>query len=373
MNNLQLALAFQRLTFSYPQVAMTMFQAFGTAAEIYANRKDVCGVLPETTETLYKILNKDWSAELSWAEKEMEWCEKKSIRILSADSVDYPQRLLNSCDAPIALFYRGTADLNSEHIISIVGTRQSTEYGHDVVQRMMSDLKRRFDDVLVVSGLAYGIDVLSHREAMAVGYDTIGVLAHGLDTIYPANHRKTAIEMLGHGGLLTEYPSQTRGDRQNFLRRNRIVAGISDATIVVESKIRGGSLVTARLANDYGKEVFAVPGRITDECSEGCNNLIAQNKATVYVSADDIICSLNWHSEKEYSQAVRDGIQTTMFPELSADEQQIANVLANGDSQLNDLCVRLSMPVGIVSALLFQLEMKGIVRPLAGGVYHLIK
>lgn len=367
------ALAFQRRTFNYPDAAARLIQTFGTAEEVYAHRADIRNVMPDASDTLCGILNSDWEADLRWADTELEWCRKKNIRVLTPDNKDYPQRLLNCHDMPVVLYYRGTADLNAEHIISIVGTRQSTSYGHDVIKRMTERLRGLMDNVLVVSGLAYGIDIASHRSALEVGFDTIGVVAHGLDTLYPAAHRGTAIEMLSHGGILTEYPSKTRVDRQNFLRRNRIVAGMSDMTIVVESKSHGGSLVTARLANDYGREVMAVPGRVHDDTSVGCNELIRDNKAHTYTSPQDIIDILGWHTKKERAERTGGGIVRDLFPQLSHDEQLIVSALEAGDLHINELTMKTQIQIGTLSALLFQMEMSGIVRPLAGNLYHLVK
>ena len=367
-----LSLAYQRLTMNHPQAAIEMYLTAGSATELYAHRGDIREICPDATEHFSKLLNVSWDSYISWAKGELEWCEKKKIRYLYASHQDYPQRLLNCIDAPVGLFFLGNIDLNAEHIISIVGTRQSTNYGHDAIHRIIQDLKRMVPDVIIISGLAYGIDVCAHRESLSAGINTVGVLAHGLDTMYPASHRNTAAEMIHHGGLLTEYPSQTRGDRQNFLRRNRIVAGISDCTIVAESMVHGGSLVTARICNDYGREVFAIPGRISDKASEGCNDLIRNNKALLMTSAQDIIETLGWKTAEEIQNARSNGVQADLFPTLSPEQQLIVGVLKDSDLQLNLISVKTGLHISKVSALLFELEMKGIVKAYAGGTYHLI-
>lgn len=365
-------LAYQRLTMNHPQAAIELYRTAGTAEEVYAHRKDIRMVMPDATTAFCNIIGGDWSGLLDWAEKELEWCQKKNIRYLHANSSDYPQRLNDCTDAPIGLFSMGNADLNSKHIISIVGTRQSTHYGESVIGRLIADLKAAVPDTLIVSGLAYGIDVCAHRESMKEGLDTVGVLAHGLDTMYPASHRNVAAQMLLHGGLLTEYPSQTRGDRQNFLRRNRIVAGMADCTVVAESMSHGGSLVTARIANDYCREVFAVPGRIGDEASAGCNDLIRNNKAQMLRSAQDIIDSLGWISIEKQQEQMKKGIQASLFPTLTAEQQMIVNTLKdNNDLQLNIIAVKTGLHISKVNAALFEMEMMGIVRAYAGGTYHL--
>ena len=372
MDNTAITLAYQHLTFNYPQAAAELYRAAGTADELYACRKDVRQIIPDASENLCSLLSNDWDSTLRWAEEEMEWCEKKHITILTLGSADYPQRLVNCFDAPIVLYSMGNGNLNAAHTVSIVGTRQCTQYGKDMVDKIVAELKAQVPDLLVVSGLAYGIDVCSHKAALKNGIDTVGVLAHGLDTMYPASHRDIAIRMLQHGGLLTEYHSKTRGDRQNFLRRNRIVAGIGDCTIVAESMQHGGSLVTARIANDYNNEVFAIPGRVGDATSEGCNDLIKANKAHMLTSAQDIIDTLGWQTIAASDAARRQGIQMQMFPELTPDEQLIVDVLQKEDKQQNIICAMTGIPVHKVSVALFQLEMKGIVKALAGSVYHLI-
>ena len=227
--------------------------------------------------------------------------------------------------------------------------------------------------MLIVSGLAYGVDICAHREALANGLDTVAVLAHGLDYLYPPRHRDTADKMLTQGGLLTEFFSNTNADKLNFLRRNRIVAGISDATVLIESASHGGGLVTARIANGYSRDVFAFPGRAGDIYSEGCNNLIRDNKAGLISGAADFINAMGWQTDARLEQARRNGIERTLFPELTADEQAVADALQKeNDQQVNSLTLTSGIPVSRLAATLFTLEMKGMVRCMAGGVYHLI-
>lgn len=369
--NYELSIAYQHLTFNRPQQAIELLLETGGAEEIYAHRSNIREICPDASDHLCAMLNIDWQPYITRAKEEIEWCRQKSIRILVAGTEDYPQRLLNCVDAPVVLYYLGNADLNSEHIISVVGTRQSTPYGHDMLHNIITDLQRLIPDALIVSGLAYGIDVCSHKEAMAAGLPTVGVVAHGLDTMYPAAHRSIAVKMLKNGGLLTEYTSHTKGDRQNFLRRNRIVAGISDCTIIAESMAHGGSLVTARIANDYNREVFAIPGRISDKASEGCNALIRDSKAHLLTSAQDIIDMLGWHTVQEKDDIRNAGIQTSLFVDLTPDQQKIADVLKEQDLQLNIISMKTMLPINAVTSLLFQMEMKGYVKAFAGGTYHL--
>lgn len=365
-------LALQRILFNHTNAATVIYDRAGSATAVYENRNSLADILPDSTDNLRRLVSTDWSEHLKWAEKEMEWCREKSIDILTPNDDKYPKRLTTCEDAPIALFFRGTANLNTPHAISIVGTRQSTPYGHDVIHRLLNDLKSKVPDLLVVSGLAYGIDICAHRESLACGLDTVGVLAHGLDTIYPAMHRKTAIEMLSHGGLLTEYASHAHVDRQNFLRRNRIVAGACDACLIIQSKAHGGSLVTARLANDYSRQVFAVPGRIGDDVSEGCNNIIKRQQACMLTSADDIIDALGWITEEKQQEKRAKGIEPQLFPALNAEQKLIADALADADMQINTLCAKTGIAISKLSAMLFDMELNGMIKPLPGGMYHLI-
>jgi DNA processing protein len=227
--------------------------------------------------------------------------------------------------------------------------------------------------VLIVSGLAYGIDICAHREALANGFDTVGVLAHGLDDLYPAAHRETAAQMVHHGGLLTEFPTQTQPIPQNFVQRNRIVAGLSDACILVESAAKGGGLITARISRSYNREVFAFPGHVGHTASAGCNNLIRDNGAGLITCAQDFVDAMGWNDEVLLAQVQQQGIERNLFPHLSSTEQTIVNVLKeNNDLQINMLSVQSNISVARLTAALFELEMKGVVKMLAGGTYHLL-
>ena len=279
----------------------------------------------------------------------------------------------NCDDAPIVLFYRGNADLNQRRIVSVVGTRHCTAYGQDIINNFCRSLKELCPDVLIVSGLAYGVDICAHRNALKNGFDTVGVLAHGLDMLYPSAHRDTAKEMLSHGGLLTEFLTNTNPDKMNFVRRNRIVAGISDATIVVESAARGGSLITADIAQSYARDVFTFPGNVNSPYSEGCNKLIRDNKAALITCAEDFVNAMGWEQDNKVKAARAKGIERQLFPELTAEETRIVELLQkNNDLQLNIIAVQTGLPIGNISALLFSLELKGVIKLYAGGVYHLL-
>ena len=342
--------------------ALALYRAAGSAAALFRHADDLRRFLPDVPERVVNAFRSAGGA-LKKAEAEVRFAEEHHIRcLLQADS-DYPVRLKECDDAPLALFYRGTASLNTQHILCVVGTRRCTDYGKKLCRELITDLKRLVPDVLIVSGLAYGIDIHAHRAALDCGLDTVGVLAHGLDRIYPALHRQTACDMLSHGGLLTEFRSGTVPDKGNFVRRNRIVAGMSDACLVIESADKGGALITAGIAQSYGRDVFAVPGRVGDERSAGCNALIRGNVAALVGSASDLAESMGWSVSAK-------PVQRELFPELSSAEASVVNALRGSDGKpLNQLVVETDRPVQELLALLFDLEMKGVVRALAGGLY----
>ena len=361
-------MALTRLSGFSQQQALQLYRELGGGQAVYEHRHDIGDVVADCTPRLAEAL-KDWDDALKRAAAEMEFVTMHSIRVLTPNDEDYPARLRECDDAPLTLYYKGNADLNRQHIVGIVGTRRCTAYGQDLTRRFVSRLRELCPDTLIASGLAYGIDICAHRESLACGMDTVGVLAHGLDQIYPNHHRDTAAQMVGHGGLLTEYMSLTEPFANNFRQRNRIVAGMSDAIVVCESAYKGGALITARVAQDYGRDVFAFPGAVGAPYSEGCNQLIRDNKAGLITSADDFVESMGWQTVTRQSEAV----ERQLFPDLTADEQAIVSQLQQtNDLQLNILSVKTNIPIGQLTALLFQLEMKGVVRSMAGGSYHLL-
>ena len=365
-------MALTRLTnFNYQQ-ALELYKAVGSAQLLFEHRNEIGDIIKDASPRLVEAL-KDWNEPMRRAEAEICFMEEHRIRALTLTSDDYPQRLTECPDAPIIIYYTGNADLNQTRIISIVGTRRMTTYGEDLIRRFVRDLRQYCPEVLIVSGLAYGVDICAHRQALENGYPTVGVLAHGLDQIYPYRHRDTAAQMLNHGGLLTEFMTQTNADKPNFVRRNRIVAGIADATILIESGARGGGLITAEIAQSYARAVFAFPGNVGQPYSEGCNNLIRDNGAGLISNAEDFVKTMGWLDETRRQQAFADGIERNLFPDLSPEEDQVVSLLQQtNDLQLNIITVKTGIPIGRLTALLFQLEMKGVVKPLAGGIYHLL-
>ena len=367
-------MALTRLTNFNFQQALALYKAVGSAQLLYEHRNDIGDIIKDASPRLTEAL-KDWNDAMKRAETELRFMEEHRIRALTLNDDDYPQRLIECPDAPIILYYTGNADLNQQRIISIVGTRRMTTYGQDLIRRFIGDLRTMCPDVLIVSGLAYGVDICAHRQALANGFPTVAVLAHGLDQIYPYRHRDTAAEMLNHGGLLTEFMTQTNADKPNFVRRNRIVAGLADSTILIESASKGGGLITCEIAQSYDRGVFAFPGNVGQAYSEGCNNLIRDNGAGLISNASDFVKAMGWPTVQDmplFSQSAGSAV-ATQIPDLSPEEQQVVNLLQQtNDLQLNILSVKSGIPIGSLTALLFELEMKGVVKPLAGGTYHLL-
>lgn len=368
-----LTMALTRISGLSLRNALLLYRAVGSASEIFNNVSALQQHYPDIQPKALKVLDEGAASAIERAKEEGKFCADHDITCLTLNGTAYPTRLRQCDDAPLTLFYRGTGNLNAAHILSVVGTRRCTEYGKDLCRNITSELANLMPDTLVVSGLAYGIDIHAHRGALDSGLETVAVLAHGLDRIYPVSHRDTAKRIVGHGGLLTEYMTGTTPDKGNFVRRNRIVAGICDACIVVESAQKGGALITARLAFDYDRQVFACPGRVSDMYSEGCNELIRRQTATPLLRVQDLLDELGWMTAQERQQALEQPRQAELFPILSSEELAIVNVLRGTDGmQINRLAQQLGCPVQKASSLLFEMEMKDIVKPLPGGVYRLL-
>ena len=370
-NETRNAIALTRVNYFNLAGLAQLYRQLGSATAVIEHRNDLREVLPDASPRLQEAM-RNIETHLKVADAEMEYNLRNGIRALVLADDDYPQRLKNCDDAPLVLFYKGTANLNRARVINIVGTRHCTAYGQDLIRRFVSELKNLCPEVLIVSGLAYGVDINAHRQALANGLDTVGVLAHGLDYLYPTRHKQTANEMLTQGGLLTEFLTNTNADKLNFVRRNRIVAGISDACVLVESAAHGGGLITAAIARDYNRDVFAFPGPVGTPYSEGCNNLIRDHKAQLVASAADFVHALGWETDLKRMQAKRQGIERQLFPQLSGEEQAVVQALQKlNDQPINQLSLTANIPISQLTVLLFQLEMKGILKLLAGGSYHL--
>ena len=353
-----------------PQLALIreLIGIVGSAKELLDNGDNIGDIVPGASPRLRQLLCD--RSFLQLAEKEMEFIESKGIKLICFGDEAYPCRLAECADAPLVLHSLGNADLNARRIVSIVGTRHASEYGKALCENFVADLARFAPDTLIVSGLAYGIDVCAHRAALKAGLPTIGVLAHGLDRIYPNAHRAIAKQMLENGGLLTEFMSGTDSLRPFFVQRNRIVAGMADATVVVESASKGGSLITASLAMGYDRDCFAFPGRVNDQYSQGCNELVSRNRAALITSAYDFVEAMNWETNTAKKSAEERQIE--LFPDLSPEETAVMTALReNSDGlQVNQMVVQLNIPINKLLPLLFEMEMKGLVKAVAGGCYR---
>jgi len=303
---------------------------------------------------------------LKSAEKEADYVTRNNIRTYFYLDNDYPYRLRQCDDSPVVFYFTGNCDLNSAKILSVVGTRSATPRGKELCEKIIAGLASGHPDLVIISGLAYGIDICAHKAALSNRLLTVGVLGHGFKTIYPGIHRSTAKSMISQGGLLTDFVSDALPERNNFLKRNRIIAGISDATLVVESGISGGALLTADMANSYNRDVFAVPGRPDDQWSAGCNSLIKTNKAALAESAEDIESFLRWKPEKSKAP-----VQRSLFSDLDDSEKGIYElIMKEGELNIDTICRSLEIPISKLSPLLLQMEFKGIVKCYPGNLYR---
>ncbi len=378
------ALALSRMGYHNITVLRELYNAWGSMADIvkqHAHPEQLAPNMPERLLAAFAHTDE----HLKRADEEMRFAQDNNISIITLADEAYPQRLKACFDAPLALFFKGNANLNAKHCISIVGTRKATPYAADCIAQLTARLKQLCPDILIVSGLAYGVDIMAHRQAIDHALPTVAVLAHGLDTLYPSRHRKEATLMMQNGGLLTEYFSQSKIDKRNFLQRNRIVAGMSAATLLVESAEHGGGLVTCRLAQSYQHDVFAFPGSINNPYSVGCNRLIRDNMAGLVTSAEDILKAMAWEEDMKETVATNgaasNGASTMGSSVLEATSASTAKV-PNGaqgvldvltkenDLHIDIIATRAGLPVNKVLALLFQLEMSGMVSSLSGGRYH---
>lgn len=331
-----------------------LLEQYGSASEVVGRHPEL--LLPDA---------------MAYATKELAFVDKHGIHMYWYKDEGYPYRLLSCADAPLLLYQKGEGKMDAKHMVSVVGTRMPSERGKDWCRRLVLDLAEKVEDVTIVSGLAYGIDVAAHRAALEAGIPTVIIPAHGLDRIYPSAHRHVAVQALEKGGILTEYSSGTEPERHHFVTRNRIVAGLADAVVVVESKAKGGSLITADMAVDYGRDVFALPGRVDDVCSAGCNGLIKRNKAALIECADDLIAAMGWEVKNQQA------IQTTMLEmlvDLTPPQQQLVDLLQDAEEgmHINQLVIESGMAYSMVSAELVMLELQDIVRSMPGGMWRVV-
>ncbi|RVU90953.1 DNA-processing protein DprA [Flavobacterium columnare] len=345
-------------------IAKRLILNCGSAEEVFKAKPTHLAKIEGIGTTLIQNLKK--SSSFIKAEKEQKFLLKESINVWYFQDSLYPTRLKECYDAPILLFTTGNIRLDNPKIISIVGTRQVTPQGIDFCKNFIQDLVPL--NPIIVSGFAYGVDIVAHQYAIEYGLQTIGVLAHGLNQIYPKCHKKYMQKMEENGGFITEFWSTTNPDKENFVKRNRIVAGISEATLVIESAEKGGSLLTAQMANNYHRDVFAVPGRITDKYSKGCNNLIKTNNAQLITNATDLVYHLNWDLKKSIRS-----IQKQLFVSLTDEEQSVFDYLKGKEKEhLDNIAANSQLTVFRLSSLLLNMELKGVVRPLPGKYFEVI-
>lgn len=367
------AMTLARMSYFHIPAMRELYAEAGSFSAVIENHNNILDIAPTASPRLVNSLKNIGKLQERAAE-EAEYVASHGIQALTIADESYPKRLLECADAPLVLFYCGNGNLNMKRVVNIVGTRHATQYADDCIRNLVEQIGTLCPELLIVSGLAYGVDIMAHRHSLENDIPTVGVLAHGLDNLYPPRHRETANRMVNNGGLLTEHFTNTNADKVNFVRRNRIVAGMSDATILVESAAHGGGLITCSMAKSYSRDVFAFPGRVGDKYSEGCNNLIRDNGAMLVTSAEDIVKAMGWDDDARLATARQKGIERNLFPELSEEAKAIVDALSKeNDQQLNVLIANTGMAVGTMQAKLFELEMQGVVKPLAGSVYHLMK
>lgn len=357
-------LALQKVEMVGDIVAKKLINHIGNAQDVFKAKPSQLSAIDGVGTILIQNLKNQ--AVFKKAEKELKFITENKIGTALFQDENYPEKLKHCIDSPVLLFTSGNIELKDRKIISIVGTRQITPHGTEFCKKLIAELALL--DPIIVSGFAYGVDIVAHQAAVENNLQTIGILAHGLNQIYPNAHKKYVAKIEGNGGFMTEFWSASNPDKENFVRRNRIVAGMSEATIVIESADKGGSLITANMANDYNRDVFAVPGRITDKYSQGCNNLIKTQKANLLTSAADLIYMLNWDIEEKPK-----AIQKQLFVSLDTDEQKVYDFLQkNGKEMLDIIALRCDFPIFRISGILLNMELKGVIRPLPGKLFEAI-
>jgi DNA processing protein len=346
-----------------PVTARNLISYCGSVEAVFKTPPKELRKIPGIGEQLARYVHSPDPLRL--AEAEINQLNKNQIQVLFFLDDNYPTRLRAFPDSPLLLYLQGNADLNTEKIVSIVGTRQPSSHGLAFCEEFITQLKEY--QPLIVSGLAYGIDICAHRKALEVGLPTLGVVAHGLEHLYPPSHRSYAQKMKTQGGVLTEYGYSTTAEKEFFPMRNRIIAGLCDALLVVETNTYGGSMITAQFANDYNKDVFAVPGRPKDQLSAGCNELIKNHQAHLIESAAELVAMLRWDAG-----IPPQGIQQELFRELDTEEKNIVDLLHHNDEKgIDALTIEARKSHSEIAALLLQLEFKGVVRALPGKRYLL--
>ncbi len=368
MNSLQFQIALTLLPGIGDALAKNLVSYCGGAESVFKEKKLALTKIPGIADSTAEKITAGKKEALLRAEKECTFIEKQQVKHTFYTEKEYPQRLKNCADSPVLLFYKGNFNWNETKILTVIGTRNCTDYGKSICDRLIEDFKIH-DDLIIVSGLAYGIDICAHKAALKNNISTVGVVAHGLDKMYPPIHKSTADKMLENGGVVTELISGSKPDRENFPKRNRIVAGMSDAVIVVESAIKGGALITAEIANSYNRDVFAIPGDINKEFSAGCNWLIKSNKACLVQTAADIEYVMGWDKKTVNKKQVK---QKQLLIDLSDDEKLLVDFLTDkSKADIDSICIYAGIQVSRVASVLLGLELKGAVKMLPGRIYEL--
>ena len=363
-NNLLYDIALTQLFMVGPRTARALIEHLGSAEAVFKESPDVLrtigGVGAYISDEGYR------QEALRRASAEIEFITKNKIRAIPFGSEDYPFRLAQCNDAPQILYQYGNCNLNTKKIVAIVGTRNATKYGRDLTTELIKTLATSNPDTIIISGLAYGIDITAHKAALEYQLPTIGVVAHGLDRIYPYVHRQYASQMIQSGGaIVTEYLSKTTPDPQNFVQRNRIVAGMCDVAVIVESAIKGGSLITANIANEYNRDVMAFPGRVGDKTSEGCNKLIHQHKAEIITCAEDLINLMGWTAPE------KNAVQQSLFEDLTPEQQAIIDLLKIEPLHINIISTNINLSIQKTSALLTEMVFDELIDQMPGDIYSI--
>ena len=366
--NLQYKIALSLIPKIGPILAKRLIAYTGSPQAVFKENKNNLLKIPNVGEQLARNITS--KIYLEKAETEIKFIEKYNIHTYFFTDEAYPTRLKNCEDSPVIFYSKGKVDFSNVKTLSIVGTRKPSEHGIDLCKKLVKDLAQTNCQLLIVSGLAYGIDICAHTTALEAGLKTIAVLGHGLDTLYPSMHRNIAEKIISQGALVTEFKSNTRAIAGNFISRNRIIAGMADATVIIESGEKGGALITADIANSYNRDVFAVPGRVSDKYSKGCNQLIKSNKASLIESAADLEYLMGWEVQKQKQRT----IQRKLFQELTTEERKVLEVLnAHETIPIDHICSKMQQSTSKISPLLLGLEFKGLVKSLPGKHYKIIK
>lgn len=346
--------------------AKELIRFFGSAEAAFTAPESDWLSIPNISRQRVATIRSGFDSALARADKEVTFLQKHDIHTWYFEDDDYPYRLAQCPDAPLLLFGKGNININDGHFVSVVGTRMPSDRGKELCRQLVLNLAEQIDDLTIISGLAYGIDITAHRAALEAGVPTLIIPGHGLDRVYPSSHRQVAVEALSDGGIVTEYITGTEPDKANFVARNRIIAGLADAVVVVESKLKGGSLITANMAVDYNRDLFAFPGRPNDERSAGCNLLLKHQKAALIENADDLIEAMCWEGKDKKV------IEPALFDNFSPEEQIIVDIIRQYEDSVhvNQIVMLSKMPYYQITTLLLQLEMKGVVKALPGGMYR---